>query len=958
MIAFHYANRTEPAHVVRHSASSRRLRLHVPAIAGDRHLARRFEAIAHAWPGVLDATANPRSGRMLLHYAPGAPLLGHLREQPPSATDRANEKDTWHARPTNEVFTRLGSSPGGLDPREATRRLHRHGSNLAAEEAPRSRLALLVDQLSNVPMALLAGAAGASALLGEIVEAGAILVAVGINAGIGYRIEHQNQQVLTAWRRLEGGIVQAIRGGRLLSIPAAELVPGDVILVRAGDVVPADARVIDAHRLAADEAPLTGESEPQPRQPEPVRADAPLAERSSMLYAGTAIAGGHGRAIVVATGGATELARVRALVEKAEAPPPPLAVRMERLGRRVAGLSLAVAGVATAANLLHGRPARTLVRGAVALGVAALPEGLPLVATSALVRSMQRLHGAGMVVRRVAAAESLGGVTVICADKTGTLTRNEMRLELLEVGGRAFRPDELRADRRRLFDDPLTTALAAALLNSDVDVQGRAERAGSLAVAGSATERALVDAAHAAGLDGAELRRSFPRLRLIERTRDAHYVVSLHRDRRAGGVLAFVKGAPEQVLDLCTPDVRDDPALRARNEELAAAGLRVLALAWRRLADPSADAGDYRFLGFACLRDPLRTGAAEAIRRASRAGIRTLILTGDQRRTAAAIADQLGLRGEVLAASDLAQLDEAALAERLLGAAVLARVTPEDKVRIVRALRRRGEVVAMAGDGINDAPALKAADVGIAVGARASDLARQVADVVMAGEDLRSILHAVGEGRIVQDNLRRSLRFLFATNLSEMALVLGAAIAGAREPLRPLQLLWINLLTDTLPGLALALEPGAPEILDRPPARPGADLLGPVELRTVGRDALFLAGVGAAGLALGGPSLAFATLTAAQLSYASVCRAPRQLRSSEGARADARFGALVGSGAILHLAALTFPPLRRLLRVTAPTPLTLAGFAAGLALPHLARGATSTHVVVRRGGRNQTEDRP
>ncbi len=961
MIAFLHDNRTDAAHLIRHSRRARRLRLAVPALQGDRHLARRYEQIAHAWPGIVAASADPRSGRMLLEYAPGAPLLCDLDERnappPPRSTFAprvVQVRDRWHTRPVEEIVAQLATAPDGLTVREAARRLRLYGHNLAEPPDPRSRLGILAAQLTNAPMAMLLGSAGVSLLLADLVESSAILVVVGLNAGIGYHIEHRNQQVLTSWRKLEAGLAQVVRGGALQHLPATELVPGDVILVRAGDILPADARVIDAHRLSADEAPLTGESEPQHKQPDPVPPDAALAERTSMLYAGTSLVGGHGRAIVVATGSATEVAHVRALVEAAAAPPPPLAERMQRLGRRVAAISVGAAGVATAASVLHGKPTRQVLKGAVALAVAALPEGLPLVATSALVRSMQRLHEQGMVVRRVAAAEALGGVTVICADKTGTLTCNDMRLEILEAAGRSYPREVLSADRARLFVDPVTTALAAGLLNSDVDVLAGG-RAAHLAISGSATERALVDAAHAAGLDGAELRRSFPRLHLYERRQGVHYVRSVHRTPE-GGHVAFVKGAPEQVLALCTSSPAARRAILARNDALAAAGLRVLGFGWRPLDDRSEEpTGGFNFLGLAALRDPLREGAAEAIERARAAGIRTVILTGDQRRTAAAVARELGLKGETLVAADVVGLSPDALTRRLAATAVLARVTPEDKLAIVRALRASGEVVAMAGDGINDAPALKAADVGIAVGASATDLARQVADVVMAGEDLRSILAAVGEGRVVQDNLRRALRFLFATNLSEMALVLGAAITGARDPLTPMQLLWINLLTDTLPGLALALEPGEPDVLDRPPAPPGDDLLAAPELQRVGRDALLLAGVGAAGLAIGGPTLAFSTLTAAQLSYAGICRAPQRLHGEERRAADRRFAALLGGGAGLQFLALTLPPLRALLGIKGRTPLVLGGFFTGLALPWAFSRKSAMHVVTRRGSPQRTE---
>ncbi|MFB1481727.1 cation-translocating P-type ATPase [Corallococcus sp. RDP092CA] len=956
MVVFLMDGQSAPARVVRHSTAARRLRLEVPGLRWNRFLGKRLERTFATWPGVVEANAEPCTGRLLVRYAPEAPLLARLRQEPEPRLAHAptppkarltrgaqrGPREPWHAMTVDAVVARLDGTEHGLTPEEAARRLKRFGPNLMEEEAPRSRLAMLGAQLTTVPTLLLLGSAGASTLAGDGLEATAILTVVGLNAGIGYRIERRNQELLSSWQKLEAGAAQALRGGVLLTVPVAELVPGDVVLLRAGDVLPADMRVLDAHRLSADEAPLTGESEPQAKQAAPVDAGAPLAERTSLLFAGTTVASGHGRALVVATGADTELARVRELVAQESAPSTPLTRKLGQLDRRVAVASVGAAALSAVVGLAHGRSGPQVLRGAVALGVAALPEGMPLVATAALVRAMQRLHARGMVVRRVAAAEALGGVTVICADKTGTLTRNEMRLEVLDVGDGPLELSSLRLQPQAVLEDPPTLALALGLLNSDVDVHHRGKE---LEVSGSSTEKALVAAAHAAGLDGDALRRAFPRRDLRERSDGIHYVVSVHH-APGDGVVAFIKGAPEQVLGMCERDsggpldAQDRERLARRNDTLAADGLRVLALAWRRLpgdAGPAPTAG-YTFIGFVGLRDPLREGAAESVRQARGAGIRTVVLTGDQPRTAEAIARQVGLEGDTLTPHGLARmlaLPADVLAHRLDRTAVLARVAPEDKRKLVKALRARGAVVAMAGDGINDAPALQAADVGVAVGVRSSDMARAVADVVMASEDLRSIMSAVGEGRIVQDNLRRALRFLFATNLSEMALVLSAGLLGLQEPLSPLQLLWINLLTDTLPGIALALEPGDPAILDRPPAPPGLPLLTrPAALR-VARDGALMAGVGGLGLALGGPPLAFGTLTAVQLGYSAVCRAPREARRSAPSDGEWRLPAFVGGAAALHAAALTFPPLRRVLGLPAPTPLTFGGLALGLVLPAL-----------------------
>ncbi len=856
----------------------------------------------------------------------------------------------WYAVDVRSALARLDSSERGLSEAEAARRLREHGPNALPDPAQRTSWQILLDQVANLPSGLLLGSSALSALSGARFDAGAIAAAVGLNAIIGYRIERNNEDLLAAWRSLEAGTVPVVRGGALRTVSAAALVPGDVVLCRAGDTVPADLRVLDAHRLACNEAPLTGESEPQTKIAAADASSAPLAQRQAMLFAGTTVVAGHGRALVVATGPHTEVAHVRALIEGQVSPATPLQRQLDRLGGGLAAGGLAAGALAAVVGAVRGRPLGQALRGGIALAVAAIPEGLPVVATAALVKAMQRMRAQGMVVRRLAAAEALGGVSVVCADKTGTLTCNDMRLEVLDFGEGAIDPAGVRAQPARLFQHPPTLVLAAAALNSDVDVQ---RHHGATTIAGSSTERALVRAAEAAGLSRSKLRAAYPRRHLREREGGVHYVVSLH-DTPRGGQIAFVKGAPEQVLRLCASDTRGRylgaaarRRLLARNEALAADGLRVLALAWRRGGRGADLERGYRLIGLAGLRDPLRDGAREVVQSAARAGLRTVILTGDQPRTAAAVARLVGLRGETLDGAAVARLlagDGPRARAALDHLAAAARVTPGDKLAIVRALRAAGNIVAMAGDGINDAPALKAADVGIAVGVGASDLARQSADVVLASEDLRAIVAAVGEGRVVQDNLRRALRYLLATNFAEVVLAIGAAIVGAREPLTPLQLLWINLLSDTLPALALAREPAHGDVLARPPAPPDAPMVDAEARRTVVRDGVALAGLGAAALVIGGPPLVFATLGGAELGYALACR-------PDDEPVGPSFIRWLGAAGALHLAALTLPPLRVVLGLGgAVRAIELAGFAGGAILPWAAsRLAAGDERIVRQG---------
>ncbi len=948
------------ARVERHARRSRRLRLAVPGLRGSPALAARVEAeLSDPELGVEEVRADARSGRVLVRYVPEAPLLQRLepardaapgRRRPGRRGRRGSQRPEacWHALALDEVLERLETSRQGLQPEVAAARLSAWGPNAVDGVGPRSRLELLVSQIGNVPAMLLLGSAGLAASLRDFLDAGAIAAAVGLDVGIGYRIERQNEKLVASWRALEAGEARVIRAGRIQKVAATTLVPGDVVVIRAGDTVPADARVLAPHRLGCNEAVLTGESEPRAKRVAPVDEDALLAERTSMVYAGTTVTAGRARCVVTGIGPDTEAARIRELIEAEESPQTPFERRFERLGTQLSLAGAASGAAAAGIGLLRLRSPRQVVGNAVALAVAAIPEGLPVVSTSALLRSMQHLRERGVVVRRLVSAETLGGVSVVCADKTGTITLNDMKLEVLDVGRGVLEAEGLRIEPEKLFQDPRALILAAAVLNCDVTVEG--ER-GGLSISGSPTEKALVRAADAAGFDRDALREAFPRRVLRERSDRAQYVISLH-DAPDGGRLAFVKGAPEQVVELCDRDHEGpiDAAARSRlaerNHAVAAEGLRVLAVGWRRVDGDEVPTRGFTLLGLLGLRDPLRPGAAHTIQSAARAGIRTVILTGDQTRSAEAAARAVGLHGEVLEGRELAALLEAdgreALA-RLRHVAAVSRVTPAQKAAIVRGLREAGEIVAMAGDGVNDAPAIKAADVGIAIGRQASDVSREAADILLAQEDMRSIVDAIGEGRAVQDNLRRAVRFLLATNLSEVALTLGAAAVGAREPLNPIRLLWLNLLSDSLPAIALATEPADGDLLRRPPAPPDAPLIDPAEHGRLLRDgALITAGAGFAHL-LFGPAASFSALTGAQLGYTFTCRAP-------GKPPDEAFMRLVGGSAALHVAAVALPPMRSLFRLSPGlSPIELGAFGVGFLVPWAFARAAHDPVIVRRG---------
>ncbi|WP_437758650.1 cation-translocating P-type ATPase [Sorangium sp. So ce1389] len=894
--------------------------------------------------------------------ARGGPLAS-ARGQPPDAPDGGQEQaaagrregegarrsaaaSRAHAEDARDVARALGVDPrAGLDAAEAQRRLRAVGPNELAGVATRSPIEILAGQIFTIPTALLLGAAGLSLALGDVFDAGAVLLVVGTNAAVGTYTESRAEELLHAWGDLRVGWARVVRDGREQRLAASELVPGDVLALRAGEPVPADARVVfsAAHGLAADESTLTGESEPAEKGPAKVEEGAPLADRRSMVYAGTTIASGEGAAVVVATGRRTALGDIQRALSREGERTPPLEQELAWIGRRLAAFALASSSAVVAVGLARRRPLRALARSAVALGVAAIPEGFPAVGTTALALASRRLRGRGIVIRRLAAAETLGAVSVVCADKTGTLTENRMRVAEIFLPGEGAlrvvaRGEATRAERGdgagpprgiALFGEdgrevapsaaPVHALARIAALNADVELS----EVGKV-VQGSGTERALVEFALAAGYPVCARRLAARRVSEERRSPERAFMVTVH-DHPELGHIELVKGAPEQVVARCDALGEARGEVLRRNEAMASRGLRVLALAWRQNGRPDNDA-PLVLAGLVGLRDPARAGVKEALATLSGAGIRALMLTGDQERTARAIGAELGIPED----------------------AVHSRVTPEAKLDIVRALQRGGEIVAMTGDGVNDGPALKASDVGVAMGKRGTDIARAVADVVLAEDDLPSLTEAVCEGRRLHDNVRRAIAYFVATNASEVLAMLAGALAGV-SPLTPLQLLWINLLTDVAPALALALEPAEPGVMRRPPRDPRARLFGPRDVRALAADAARMSGASLAAYALGGRGAAgtraFTALVTAQLLHILACRAGAGAgaagRAAEPSpRADnPHVARALAATSALQALALGSPALRRLLGAERLRAGELALAVAAGALPSLLRGS-------------------
>ncbi len=700
---------------------------------------------------------------------------------------------------------------------------------------------MLRAQFQNLLILILLIATALSAYLGEVIEAVAIGVIVGFAILLGFLQEYRAERALAALKQMAAPMARVLRGGRETEIPARDLVPGDVILLGAGDKVPADGRLIEEVNLRLNEAALTGESVPVEKVDEVLPGDMlPLAERRNMVYAGTAVTYGRGKALIVATGLQTEFGKITGLLKGVKASKTPLQENLDRVGRALAAAALAVVSLIVVLGLMRGASLMEMFMFGIALAVAVVPEALPAVVTISLALGVQRMAKRNALVRHLPAVETLGATTVILSDKTGTLTRDEMTARRLWVGGQEIAISGGGYTREGRFTRdgvairpalPVMECLRAAALCSDARL---IEVDGGLEVKGDPTEAALVIAAAKAGLDAQALETCWPRVAEIPFSSERKRMTTLHRGRR--GVIACSKGAPEVILASCTSgraayatvamDEANRDAVREAAQAMAARALRVLAVAQK----PNADIGDPEcemvFLGLIGLIDPPRAEAAAAIETCKAAGIRPVMITGDHPRTGAAVAEEIGLlrSGRVVTGAELETMSPRDLARSVAGIEVYARVSPEHKLRVVSAWQENGHIVAMTGDGVNDAPALKQADVGIAMGITGTEVSREAADMTLTDDNFASIVAAVEEGRAIFGNIKKYLMYLLSSNIGEIGLMAGATLAGLPLPLSAVQILYVNLATDGLPALALAVDPAEADAMRRPPRDPRAGI--------------------------------------------------------------------------------------------------------------------------------------
>ena len=780
--------------------------------------------------------------------------------------EQESDREAWHALTATQVMERLGSGSDGLSEREAAERLARYGPNRLPEAKSRGPLVRFLAQFHNVLIYVLLAAGVVTAVLQHWLDAGVILGVVVINALIGFVQEGKAEDALRAIRDMLSPRALVFRDGRRADVDAQSLVPGDMVVLQPGDKVPADLRLFEAKGLQIEEAALTGESVPTEKGTKPLPEATVLADRDCIAYSGTLVTNGHGLGMVVESGAGTEIGRISAMVAGVEQLTTPLLRQMAQFGHwlTVGILVLASAGFAFGV-LVHDYTAAEMFLAAVGLAVAAIPEGLPAIMTITLAIGVQRMASRHAIIRRLPAVETLGTVAVICSDKTGTLTRNEMTVRAidlgerrLEVSGTGYDPhggfivDGL--DHEAQSDPALLRALRAATLCNDATVIACE---GECSIQGDPMEAALLVAGIKAGLDPDEEAKHYPRTDLIPFDSNHKFMATLHHDHE-GKEWIFLKGAPERLLEMCGEQHTDggiEPIerdrWRAHIEAMADKGYRVLAVAEKRAAHQQVELDFHDMdkglvlLGLFGLIDPPRPEAIEAVALCRKAGIRVKMITGDHTITAAAIARQVGLENTamVLSGLDIDALDDETLNRKVGEVDVYARVTPEHKLRLVTALQALPRVAAMTGDGVNDAPALKRADVGVAMGASGTEAAKEASEMVLTDDNFASIVHAVEEGRTVYDNLKKAILFILPTNGGEALIMLGAILFGFQQfPLTPVQILWVNMITAVTLALALAFEPPEDGVMGRPPRNSREPVLSPFFLWRIGFVSLILTG--------------------------------------------------------------------------------------------------------------------
>ncbi|GET37775.1 cation-transporting ATPase [Microseira wollei NIES-4236] len=988
----------------------------------------------------------------------------------PLAAAQGQKIAPWHLKSADSIIADFKTSKtAGLSSKSAREKLKQYGENVLSESVPRSGLSIFIDQFKSLPVGLLTVAAACSVVTGGVADAVVIMGVVVINAIIGYATESKSEKIIHSLKSLVKPSALAIRDGTQIEISAAEVVPGDILVLKPGSYVAADARLIEANRLSVDESALTGESMPVNKTIETlVSEDVPLGDRANMVYMGTLVTGGQGYAVVVATGKYTEMGKIQTLVGEAEIPETPMQKQLDQAGNQLVLICGAVCGVVFAIGLWRGYGFLEMLKTSISLAVAAVPEGLPAVATTTLALGIAKMRQHNVLIRRLDAVETLGSVQVICMDKTGTLTANKMsvvevctnnqcikvsegqfirllptklragetptpqdfeensirpipNLQLragetptpqdfeensirpipnlqLSAGetptppeleensirpipnlqlraGETPTPQELEEKIDPYACDELLKLIHVSVLCNESEVNG--QQNGEYVVRGSATENALIHLAIGAGVNVKNLREKYPLVDIKHRSETQNYMTTLHLNQHHQ--LLAVKGSPTEVLDMCSWQIKDGEivplaeadrlAIETENDRMAGKALRVLGVAYAHFengenlpaspippvpASSSSPPENLIWLGLIGMADPIRSGVKALIGDFHQAGIETVMITGDQSPTAYAIGKELNLsQGEPLEIIDSTQLGKLdpevmkALCDRIH---IFARISPANKLQIVQSLQSAGKVVAMTGDGINDAPALKAADVGVAMGHTGTDVAREVADVVLQDDKLETTIIAVSQGRTIYNNIRKSVHFLLSTNMSEIIVMLTATAGGIGQPLNAVQLLWLNLVTDIFPGLALALEQPEPDVLSQPPRNPDEPIIKAsdfkgilLESATISASSLAAYGYALSKYGIGpqASTIGFMSLTSAQLLHALYCRSKtHSIYSGKKLPPNQYLTLALGGSFALQILAAVVPGLRGLLQIAPINIVDTAVIGTSAVLPLLLNEAT------------------
>lgn len=863
----------------------------------------------------------------------------------------AQRAESWHLLDATSVMDELEADRWhGLSSAAHAERLKRFGPNLLPESVPRSGWSMFFEQLKSLPVALLGAAAVVSIATGGLADAAVIMAVVGINAAIGYATESGTEKTIRSLKNLVSPSALVVRDGTSRQVPSEDVVVGDLLMLRPGSYVSADARLVEVQHLSVDESALTGESMPVNKTADALHdADLPLADRTNMVYKGTLVTGGQGVALVVATGQFTELGLIQQLAGEAEAPKTPMEQQLDRMGSQLAMLSGAVCGVVFVIGILRGYGFLRMLKSSISLAVAAVPEGLPAVATTTLALGIRNMRKQNVLIRRLEAVETLGSVQTICLDKTGTITMNRMTVTEIYAGTDRMAVSDGKFLTEGAYRNPysyeeLLRLIHVCVLCNESEVFGDN---GQFSVTGTSTENALIHLALSTGVNVRQLRNDFSLARVIHRSETRNIMLTEHHVPGSSEKLLAVKGAPREVLAICASYMEngrklllDDEkrgAIKAANEGMAGESLRVLGVAFALVGesvepvlDDELANGDLIWLGIVGMTDPVRSGVRELVRDFHRAGIDTVMITGDQSPTAYAVGKELQLSRaediEILDSRHLSDIPPDVLRTLCERVHVFSRVSPAHKLQIVKALQGAGRIVAMTGDGINDGPALKAAAIGIAMGHTGTDVAREVADVVLEDDNLQTMIVAVSQGRTIYNNIRKTIHFLLSTNMSEIMVMFGGIATGLGEPLTAMQLLWINLVSDIFPGLALALEPAEPDVLSRPPRDPSEEILSRAKFKRMlfESSVLSASAFGAYGYGMArygrGPqagTMAFLSLTMGQLFHALSCRSEtHSLFDREKLPPNRYLTLALGGTFALQAVAMVVPPLRNLLGIS------------------------------------------